>query len=120
MSGASSKSASSMSLRWPALLDKAQAAEYLSVSERTINRLMADDTLRPVAVHGATLIRFRRVELDDYIQGLKHASDSASIGKRQLKKHSSEHDSDESKSSRSKKQRTEPASADAVAGSGAG
>jgi len=105
----------SMSPRWPALLDKQQAAEYLSISVRTLERLMADETLRPVAVRGSDLIRFRRIELDDYIQSLSHASNSKSIAARQIKTHSSE-----CSSKRARKHRTEPAAASAVAGSGAG
>ncbi len=47
-----------MSDRWPALMDKPLAAEYLSTSVRSIERSMADGVLKPVKFRGE--IRFRR------------------------------------------------------------
>ncbi len=38
--------------RWPALMDKPIAAEYLSTSVRTIERMMADGELKPVKFRG--------------------------------------------------------------------
>lgn len=59
-----------MSDRWPALLSKETAAEYLDISIPTLEREMADGKLRPVMVRGKKLIRFRRTELDEYIEDL--------------------------------------------------
>jgi excisionase family DNA binding protein len=49
----------------PLLLTKEQAAEALSVSPRTIDRLLADHTLTSIKVGAAT--RIARQELDEFI-----------------------------------------------------
>jgi excisionase family DNA binding protein len=48
-----------------ALLDRAQAAAYLSTSERHIARLWAERRISAVKVGG--LVRWRREDLDSYI-----------------------------------------------------
>lgn len=50
---------------WPRLLDVHLAAQYLSVSSRTIEQWIADEILRPVAMPGMTrTLKLRRVLLD--------------------------------------------------------
>ena len=55
--------------RWPALLSLQDAAEYLGVSTQTVGRLKAAGAIRSVVVKG-TLIRYRRSDLDLYIERL--------------------------------------------------
>ena len=57
--------------RWGALLSKQETAEYLSISTRTLNRLMAEKLLQPVAI--GSLLRFRRSDVDGYIESLPSA-----------------------------------------------
>lgn len=56
--------------RWPALLSRAEAAEYLGVSETTISREKAGGRLHSVTIRG--LIKYRRSELDSYIESLPY------------------------------------------------
>ncbi|QDV22869.1 helix-turn-helix domain-containing protein [Aureliella helgolandensis] len=56
--------------RWPALLSLQDAAEYLGVSTQTVGRLKARGAIRSVVVNGTTLIRYRRSDLDLYIERL--------------------------------------------------
>jgi excisionase family DNA binding protein len=46
------------------LLTREEAAEYLGVSVRTIDRLMADDRLKPTRLPGVRGTKFRRSRLD--------------------------------------------------------
>jgi excisionase family DNA binding protein len=55
-----------------ALLDKLDAAEYLNVSVRSVDRLWADRKLSGVKVGG--LVRFRQKDLDAYIE--RHRQDA--------------------------------------------
>lgn len=57
--------------RWPALLSRAEAAEYLGCSATTVSRLKAIGHLHTVSVRG--LIKFRRAELDAFIESLPYA-----------------------------------------------
>mgnify|MGYP002336469735 CR=1 FL=1 len=68
--------------RWPALLNRELAAEYLAVSLRTFDTLAADGRVRPVAVRGNHLIRFRKSELDDFIDHLPRGDSSAAVAER--------------------------------------
>jgi excisionase family DNA binding protein len=71
-----------MSDRWPALLNKQLAAEYLCFSIRTIERLVADGKLKTCLVRGSKDIRFRRSELDDFVEGLPSGDHSAAVRRR--------------------------------------
>ena len=51
--------------RWPAAMSRIQAAEYLSVSERTVSNLVEQGRLRRVRIAGC--VRFRREDLDQLI-----------------------------------------------------
>lgn len=48
------------------LLDIHEAARYLTVSERTVHRLVADGKLAKQKIRGGT--RFRRSELERYLR----------------------------------------------------
>jgi excisionase family DNA binding protein len=61
--------------RWPALLSKADAAEYLSCSVAMIERLKARGTLKTVKICERKYL-FRRWDLDQYIDQLAYASGS--------------------------------------------
>ncbi len=78
-----------MSDRWPALMDKPIAAEYLSTSVRTIERMMADGELKPVKFRGE--VRFRKVELDEFINKLPRDI-ATDIEKRNPRNKSKKHD----------------------------
>lgn len=58
-----------MSTRWPAMMDKKTAAEYLCISERTIRRLVAGKEI-PSRVLGPKLVRFCKEELDEWMKKL--------------------------------------------------
>lgn len=51
---------------WPALMDADTAAEYLSVSRSTVERLTRDGDLVKVTVKSLT--RWPRADLDAYIE----------------------------------------------------
>lgn len=53
----------------PRLLTKRQAADYLSTSRRTVERLVAAGLLLPVRL-GQRQVRFHREELDLFIESL--------------------------------------------------
>lgn len=52
--------------RWPAAMSRKQAAEYLSVSERTVSSLAAEGRLSRVRISGC--VRYRREDLDRLIE----------------------------------------------------
>ena len=55
------------------LFSPAQAADYLNISKRTLFRLVAQQELgRPLKIGRAS--RFHLEDLENYIQGLRHAS----------------------------------------------
>jgi excisionase family DNA binding protein len=54
--------------RWPALLKPAEACEYLSIGETTLNGLRAAEEIKSVRIGGA--VRYRRTDLDDFIERL--------------------------------------------------
>lgn len=68
--------------RWPAAMTKELACEYLSISERTLDRMMADGDIRPVKIRG-NMIRFRRIELDQFLEDLPHGDRPQDIAARQ-------------------------------------
>lgn len=61
-----------MSERWPALLTREEAAEYLGCSIETISRLKAAEQIRSVALKGS-IIRYRRTDLDHLVDNLPFA-----------------------------------------------
>lgn len=56
--------------RWPALLSREEAAEYLGVSPKTIARIKSLGQIRSVQLRGKIL--FRRTELDAFIDELPY------------------------------------------------
>ena len=54
------------------LLNKKQAAEYLGVSTRTLDRRVTDGRLSYVSDHPGTRVFFRQVDLDKYIKACTH------------------------------------------------
>lgn len=59
-----------MSERWPGLLSREEAADYLGVSIETLSRMKAGGELRSVTLRGGSIIRYRRVDLDAFIDNL--------------------------------------------------
>lgn len=68
-------------MRWSALMDKPDAAEYLSISVSTLDRLVAADAIKPVVLK--SMIRFRRADLDDFIEHLPNGNAPGQIRRRQ-------------------------------------
>lgn len=62
-------------------MDRADAAEYLSVSEATLKRLVASDVIKPVILKG--MVRFRRYDLDAFIDHLPNGNASNHVRRRQ-------------------------------------
>ena len=56
--------------RWPALLDRRQACEYLQLGESTFKSLRATGRLKSVRITNS-LIRYRRSDLDRFIESLE-------------------------------------------------
>lgn len=56
--------------RWPALMSRSEAADYLGVSENTLARLKASEELRSVMLR--SMVRFRRSDLDRFIDDLPY------------------------------------------------
>lgn len=59
-----------MGERWPALMTTAEACEYLSIGETTLRQLRASRQLPSVTIKGGSLVRFRRSDLDLFIERL--------------------------------------------------
>lgn len=57
-----------MAERWPGLLSRNEAAEYLGVSIETISREKAAGKIKSVWIRG--MIKYRREDLDQYIRDL--------------------------------------------------
>lgn len=58
-----------MTDRWPALMSKKDAAEYIGVSLTQFNRLIMSGTFIPKRISDRR-IGIRRAELDDFIESL--------------------------------------------------
>lgn len=63
--------AAGTAVRWPALMTKATAAEYLGISERTLGTLVAAREV-PTVLIGVKSIRYPKEGLDEWIQSLPH------------------------------------------------
>jgi excisionase family DNA binding protein len=55
-------------MNWPALLKNDEAAQYLSVSVDTVEKLTRARELRKITLPGTTAARYSRVELDAAIE----------------------------------------------------
>lgn len=60
-----------MAERWPALLSKSDAAEYLGIGVTTLNGLRARGELSTVLIGDGRIVRYRRSDLDRFIESLK-------------------------------------------------
>ncbi len=69
-----------MSDRWPALLSRELAAEYLGVSLTTFKRMIADGVISTVLIRD--MPRYKRSDLDAYIDDLPNGNSSAAIASR--------------------------------------
>jgi excisionase family DNA binding protein len=61
-------------------MDRTIAAEYLCISVGTVDRLIADGKLKSVLVRG--MPRYKRCDLDDYIDSLPAGNTSEAIAGR--------------------------------------
>ena len=59
--------------RWPAMMCDREAADYCGVGKTTLWKLVAagGDFPKPVRVPGTTATRFRRADLDEWVESLK-------------------------------------------------
>jgi excisionase family DNA binding protein len=55
-----------------AVMDVNEAAQYLSVSVRTIHNLVSKGELKPARIRGIRALRFRREALDALIETAEH------------------------------------------------
>ena len=62
----------SVSERWPALLSRKEAAEYLGVGERSLSTLKAMGLIKSVKMFANAQPKFKRVDLDEYIDSLEY------------------------------------------------
>ena len=67
--------------RWPELMTKELAAEYLGISTRSIERLLGEQILCWVQAR-ERLFRLRKTDLDAFVQSLPYA-EAPQIGSRQ-------------------------------------
>lgn len=58
-----------MSERWPGLLTKEQACEYLGIGETKLTSLRASEQIKSVRI-GERIIRYRKTDLDRFIDEL--------------------------------------------------
>lgn len=69
---------------WPALMSREQAAAYLSIGLDSLRLLIASGSIKPVTLPGAVkCLKFRRYDLDKFIDSLEAASSSKAIRQRQ-------------------------------------
>jgi excisionase family DNA binding protein len=73
-----------MTERWPALLKRDEAAAYLGVGVTTFNGLVAVEEIKPVRIAGA--IRYRRTDLDGYVERLEEGRGEFRGSKRETAK----------------------------------
>ena len=61
-----------MSERWPALLKREEAADYLGIGVTALNGLRASEQIKSVRIAGS--IRYRKTDLDNFIENLEEGS----------------------------------------------
>lgn len=59
--------------RWPALLTKEEACRYLHIGESTLRALRSQRLIRSVRVTNSSLIRYRRSDLDNFVNNLEES-----------------------------------------------
>lgn len=59
-----------MAERWPALLTAGEVCEYLGVGQSKLKELRAGGYIESVRIGGERLIRFRRSDLDRFVESL--------------------------------------------------
>jgi excisionase family DNA binding protein len=73
-----------MSERWPALLTTEDAAEYLGLSVKSLNRLRAAQRIKSVTVRDGSFIRFRRSDLDAFIEDLPYGNGTCAANEKRV------------------------------------
>lgn len=73
-----------MSERWPALMSTEDAAEYLGLSVKSLHRLRAAERIRTVTIRDGSLIRFRRSDLDAFIEDLPYGNGSCAANEKRV------------------------------------
>lgn len=63
-----------MAERWPALLTQEDALEYLQIGESKFKELRALGLIRSVLVGSERIVRFRRSDLDRFVDELPDGS----------------------------------------------
>lgn len=73
-----------MSERWPALLTAEDAAEYLSISVKSLHRLRAAERIKAVTIRDGSFIRFRRTDLDAFIDDLPYGNGTCAANEKRV------------------------------------
>lgn len=73
-----------MSDRWPALLSRKEAAEYLGISAAQVSLMKANKQIRSVKF--GTKILYRRTELDDLIESLEYGDGYCAASEQRMEK----------------------------------
>lgn len=92
-----------MSERWPGLLTREGAAEYLNVSVETVSREKAAGRIKSVLIRG--MVRYSRESLDAYIRDLPEGSGECAANEVRDRKRSEERN----KQRQSRRDQTQPA-----------
>lgn len=68
---------------WPALMTREQASSYLSIGSAQLRLLIANGSIKPVMLpDNARDLKFRRYDLDKFIDSLDKAMSNEAIRKR--------------------------------------
>ena len=90
-----------MAERWPGLMSRAEAAEYLGVSIETVSREKANGKIKSVLLRG--MVRYSREALDAYIRDLPEGSGTCPANEARDRKRQ------EQRNSKRQSRRAEPA-----------
>ena len=63
-----------MADRWPALLTRKEAAEYLGVSPSTLSQLISMGRIRGVKLFTGGHPKYKRLDLDELIESLEYVA----------------------------------------------
>jgi excisionase family DNA binding protein len=73
-----------MSERWPALMSTEDAAEYLGLSVKSLHRLRAAERIKTVTIRDGSFIRFRRTDLDAFIDELPYGNGTCAANEKRV------------------------------------
>ncbi len=71
-----------MSERWPALMTREEAAEYLGIGKSSMSLLIAKGDIRGVKFYANGQPRYKRSDLDELIESLEYGQGECSANKK--------------------------------------